>query len=177
MSEDKSPVDQALDLLVFAPVGLALTARDALPDLIRRGRDTVTSQATMARLVGQFAVQQGQQQAGRALEDARERAVTVLEQLAGDAGGPGVAPPAPVVDVANANGSAPASVEPAPPSSGPGAAELAIPDYDSLAASQVVPRLSGLAPEELEAVRRYETAHRGRKTILSRVGQLQGERS
>ena len=50
---------------------------------------------------------------------------------------------------------------------------LAIPDYDSLSASQVLPRLSGLAPSELEGVRAYETAHRGRKTILTRVTQLQ----
>jgi hypothetical protein len=42
-----------------------------------------------------------------------------------------------------------------------------------LSASQVVPRLSGLSPDELQAVRDYEAAHRGRKTILSRVAQLQ----
>ena len=53
-------------------------------------------------------------------------------------------------------------------------AKLAIADYDSLAASQVVPRLAGLDDGQLEAVRRYETAHRGRKTILGKVAQLQG---
>ncbi len=53
------------------------------------------------------------------------------------------------------------------------AALLAIPDYDSLSASQVVPRLAGLTTDELEAVRRYETAHRARRTILGRVAQLQ----
>ena len=41
--------------------------------------------------------------------------------------------------------------------------DLAIPSYDSLAASQVVPRLDGLTSIELEAVRRYELAHRGRQ--------------
>src|SRR5690606_33944085 len=50
---------------------------------------------------------------------------------------------------------------------------LAIPDYDNLSASQVVPRLDGLTPDELEAVRRYERKHRHRKTILNRVAQLQ----
>ena len=53
------------------------------------------------------------------------------------------------------------------------AALLAIPDYDSLAASQVVPRLAGLTADELEAVRAYEAAHRARRTILGRVAQLQ----
>jgi hypothetical protein len=53
------------------------------------------------------------------------------------------------------------------------AASLAIPGYDSLAASQVVPRLAGLSAEELAAVGAYESAHRGRRTILNRVRQLQ----
>jgi hypothetical protein len=56
----------------------------------------------------------------------------------------------------------------------PDAPELAIPDYDSLSASQVLPRLSNLDADELEAVRAHEAAHRGRKTILSKVAQLQG---
>jgi hypothetical protein len=36
-----------------------------------------------------------------------------------------------------------------------------------------VTRLEGLSPDELEAVRAYEAAHRGRKTILNKVAQLQ----
>jgi hypothetical protein len=49
---------------------------------------------------------------------------------------------------------------------------LAIPGYDSLAASQVVQRLEGLLPEELDEVRRYEKSTRGRRTILGRIDQL-----
>ncbi len=55
----------------------------------------------------------------------------------------------------------------------PSASSLAIVDYDSLAASQVVPRLEALTVAELESLRLYELAHRGRRTILSRVQQLQ----
>jgi hypothetical protein len=51
--------------------------------------------------------------------------------------------------------------------------DLAIPDYDNLSASQVVPRLAGLSSDELELVRRYEAGKRGRKTILNKVAQLQ----
>ncbi|MCO8128705.1 hypothetical protein NHL50_15950 [Acidimicrobiia bacterium EGI L10123] len=58
-------------------------------------------------------------------------------------------------------------------SAAPDVAGLAIPDYDSLSASQVVSRLQGLSTAELEAVRSYEAATRGRKTILNRVQQLQ----
>ena len=54
------------------------------------------------------------------------------------------------------------------------AASLAIPDYDGLSASQVVNRLAGLSAAELTSVQLYEAANRGRKTILSKVAQLQG---
>jgi hypothetical protein len=37
-----------------------------------------------------------------------------------------------------------------------------------------VNRLAGLSAPELAAVQRYEAATRGRKTILSKVAQLQG---
>jgi hypothetical protein len=56
----------------------------------------------------------------------------------------------------------------------PPASELAIPSYDSLSAPQVVQRLAGLSREEIEAVRRYEAATRGRRTILARAEQLLG---
>jgi hypothetical protein len=54
------------------------------------------------------------------------------------------------------------------------AAELAIPSYDSLSASQVVQRLAGLSRDEVEAVQSYEAATRGRRTILARAEQLLG---
>ena len=53
------------------------------------------------------------------------------------------------------------------------AGSLAIPGYDALAASQVMPRLESLTPEDLEQIRTYEAAGRGRRTILSRIAQLQ----
>ena len=52
------------------------------------------------------------------------------------------------------------------------ALNLAIPEYDTLSASQVVRRLDGLGPDELDAVRRHESAGRMRRTILHRVEQL-----
>lgn len=55
----------------------------------------------------------------------------------------------------------------------PSVTALAIPDYDSLAASQVVPRLASLSASELADVGTYERAHRSRQTILNRVRQLE----
>ena len=37
MPEEKNPVDQVIDLLVFAPLGLAMTAKTQLPLIGSRG--------------------------------------------------------------------------------------------------------------------------------------------
>ncbi|HLH46796.1 MAG TPA: hypothetical protein VKV25_06515, partial [Acidimicrobiales bacterium] len=87
------------------------------------------------------------------------------------AGRPEATGPARTRAAGRARGVAPASGT--GPASGPDVASLAIPGYDSLSASQVVQRLDGLSPDELEAVRRYEADGRGRRTILARVTQLQ----
>jgi hypothetical protein len=50
--------------------------------------------------------------------------------------------------------------------------DLPIEDYESLAASHVVDRLSRLTPEELQVIQAFEVAHRGRRTVLGRVEQL-----
>lgn len=57
----------------------------------------------------------------------------------------------------------------------PAESDLPIQDYDSLAASQVVPRLATLAPDDLRVVQAYESATRRRQTILHRVAQLLAE--
>ena len=56
----------------------------------------------------------------------------------------------------------------------PDAETLPISAYDALSASQVVEHLDGLGRAELDAIRDYETAHRGRRTILGRIEQLAG---
>ena len=148
------PLDKVLDAFVYVPVGLAVSAREAFPALAARGRERVAA----ARIIGQYTVQQGQAEASRLVDRL---------QHAQPGEPPGGSPPAP---------SPKRPAPPAPPrtaTSGPGSAELAIPGYDTLSASQVLPRLEGLEPAELEALRSYESAHRARKTILARVVQLQ----
>lgn len=178
MSEKKTPLEQALDLFLYAPLGLALTAREELPRLVEKGRKQVHDQATTARLMGEYALQEGRRDLG-------ERAKKVTDTVSGLTGtrrpaprpaapGAPAAPPAP----APAPSTPPPPPAPAPTASAPAGPRpsddgLAIPGYDALSASQVVQRLAGLSTEELEAVRAYESATRGRKTILHRVDQLQ----
>jgi hypothetical protein len=186
---DKSPLDLVADLLVYAPLGFAMAARELLPTLAERGRSEMASQVSLARMVGQLVVRQGQDEIGRAVGGARQQVGAIFDQFLrtlsdddGDADGatppPGSASdpvPSAVVEPATA-ADEPISVagEGRGPADAPLAAALAIPDYDSLAASQVIPRLAALAPDELEAVRHYEASTRARRTILGRVTQLQG---
>jgi hypothetical protein len=174
-----SPFDRAVQVLLYAPVGLALTARDGLPQLVDKGRQHVESQVMLARFVGRLAIKRGTTEAERLVE----QAVTLLGVL----GGAGVTSPPPArptgapdaprgSHAASSNGNGRGD-EPMPAAAGevPTEAELAIPGYDSLSAPQVVQRLGGLAEAELRAVRRYEEEHRGRRTILSKIAQLQSD--
>jgi hypothetical protein len=177
--DEKTPIDnlvqEAVDLFVYAPIGLFFEAPTLLPKLAQQGR----VHANNARLFGQFAVKHGEAEVRRRFGDVEQQAVGLLKLFGlvrddeAASGGPGsprtaaTSPPPSVVtrlEPVAGNGGAPA---------GPAVDDLAIPDYDSLSASQVVTRLEGLSPEELEAVRTYEAAHRGRKTILNKVAQLQ----
>jgi hypothetical protein len=237
---DPTPIETALDLLVFAPIGLAITVGEEVPKLAAKGRARLNGPFAAALMLGRFAATQGRRELDRRIGGVtgpgRGRSTAPAEPVeptadAGDADGGwpevglvlvddsrvneaavdpieadesvvvtlGVDPDdgveitsAPVAGELGIVGSDPAATvrrrrrrvtaEPAGPPSGlwpadpddvPAAASLAIPGYDSLSASQVVQRLAGLSGPELEAVRTYETARRGRRTILARVTQLQ----
>lgn len=166
VSDHKRPVEQAVEYALYAPLGFALEAKRLLPTFVARGRQ----QVQMAKVIGQFAVTQGEKEAKVRLTKAQEQAEAILAEL-GLRGSAEAAQPV----AADAAAPEPADAAPAPARSSAAAADLAIADYDSLAASQVIPRLEGLEPGELDAVRRYETEHRGRKTILGKIMQLQGQ--
>jgi hypothetical protein len=166
-----SPVERLIELLVYAPVGLALAARDDLPRMVDKGRERVGSQILLARTVGRLAVTHGARQAGRWVDQAFGANATAPATGPVEHNGSQVAESAARV----VRPSAPASgVDPARDDGLP-VEELAIPGYDSLAAPQVVQRLGGLSAGERDAVRRYEEAHRGRRTILSKITQLESE--
>lgn len=176
--DSKGPVGQAVEALVYAPIGLFFEGPRLLPELIQQGK----THARTARVFGKFAVQQGQVELRKRLATFEEQATDVLRAFGvtgdgdGDASAPSPGPPpasarseqteAPPASAASPAGNGAADVSPA-------VGELAITDYDSLSASQVVTRLAGLTGDELEAVRAYEVTHRGRKTILNKIAQLQ----
>jgi hypothetical protein len=174
-TDDRTPADQLADLLVYAPIGLFFEAPTLLPKLAEQGRVHTRN----ARLFGQFAVRQGEAEVRRRLAGFEEQTTGLLRALGvlpgddqnRDDGAGGADAPASEGAAVRSDRSRAAVAEPAEP--GPDVADLAITDYDSLSASQVVTRLPGLTLDELEAVRAYEMAHRGRKTILNKIVQLQ----
>ena len=217
MTEPRSPLDTALDLLLYLPVGLALSAAEEVPKLTAKGRAQLGGQIAMAKVLGQFAMTQGRKELSRRFSPApgssRPAASSPAapppkrQEPAGAQGPPGgsddadrvapdvagedllvpseqevgrvgkaiaaeVPPPTPMI-ATEAGGLAAGTDGTAGADGAAGAGGLAIPGYDSLAASQVVQRLAGLAADELAAVGAYESAHRGRRTILTRVRQLQ----
>lgn len=199
MSDNDTPIEKAVELLVYAPLGLAMFAKDTVPTFMKmfvaRGhteleqrRKTAGTQAGNYKTIGKLAVKYGgpevKRQAGAAAETVRRRAEETLSAVAAAAATP-EAPPVPrpvptppraAEPVAAARTPEPAPRSPATNGRAPEAAddtgELAIPDYDLLSATQVIERLEGLAPAELRAVRAYEQAHRARTTILGKIAQL-----
>lgn len=166
---EAGPIEQALEVCVYAPLGFALEVRSLFPRFVERGR----SQIVLARLVGKYAVRHGSTLAGGVAAQAAGQAQDALQRVGIGRGpargddGPGVGlPPRPGPGTRRA-----VADEPTGPTLDP--AGLAIPDYDSLSASQVVPRLDGLSADELEDVRAYEAGTRRRKTILNKIAQLQ----
>jgi hypothetical protein len=181
----KTPVDQCFEWFVYAPLGFALDARQLLPRFIDRGR----SQVVLARVVGRYAVKRGSKRAGDYLEQSGNQVSAVLHALGVLPDEPG--PAADPADLDDFEGEVLTfeSAARTDPSTGatfsrspeqlpdvavlaPRVENLAIPDYDNLSASQVVPRLGGLSSDELDDVLRYESAKRARKTILNKIAQL-----
>ncbi|MBV8234600.1 MAG: hypothetical protein JO050_08265 [Acidimicrobiia bacterium] len=203
MSDHKNPIDQALDVFVFAPLGLLLSAPETIPAMAEKGRQYWAA----ARAMGEYALGQGREQAEKAVRQAGDQAGQTLSLVGGltprrsspsrraaptapSSTSPASPPPAHAPTgsppMASRQAPAPAAHEDSAASAaaaadtggngrvpGPGVESLAIPGYDTLSASQVVQRLGGLSADELEAVRAYEESGRKRKTILARVQQLQ----
>jgi hypothetical protein len=157
------PLRHTFDVCVVAPIGLAVSVVEEIPELIAEGRRRLELQLGNALFVGRFVVNQKQRQLSARLDELM---------------GHGTPTRAPETDQ---------TAESAPPAPGPERSEpdpvaaavvgRALADYDTLSASQVVRRLESLGPEELDAVRRYEASTRNRRTILNRAGQLLDEQS
>lgn len=156
-------LEEALDLFVYAPVGLLASSLEDLrpedlPELAERGRGRVRRLLSNARAVGHLTITMGRRTIDAELYRWRPPAGSSEEVVVERAA------PEPVAVAALPAGARRAVPAPA----------LAIPDYEALSASQVVKRLDGLGAGELEAIYRHESGTRRRRTILHRALQLLG---
>jgi hypothetical protein len=167
--EEAPPLRRALDLFVFAPVGLALTVAEDLPGLIAKGRQRFETDVRNARVIGKFVVTRGQREVAARVDKLRHSEPESAGEAAGDAAGTGTGPGS---DGTTTASSTTTSVKPTPDPADGIIVDSALAGYDTLSASQVVRRLESLGPDELRAVHRHEASHRNRRTILNRAHQL-----
>lgn len=180
--------ERLLEAALYVPVGVVSTLASDLPSLAERGRREVENRVQVARMVGKLAVAETRRRLGslRAATPAGGDDKPEESLRGGAAVNRETTLPVTAERGRGVDGTEKAARrrEPAASPAGragarradgggvPDVGALPIPGYDTLAASQVVQRLSSLRPDELDAVRRYEVATRGRRTILHRIGQL-----
>jgi hypothetical protein len=164
MADEKGqsdPIEQLLDLLVYAPLGLVTQLDELLPGLIERGR----SQAVMARMIGEFAVRAGSEKVQGRADGAQKQLETIVRSL---------------LDLANSRlASEPTQQEQSGATASPQRdrttdddSELPIAEYDQRKAAEIVPLLSKLSAEQRSVIGDYEASNRNRRTILNRIQQL-----
>lgn len=154
------PVEQLLDLFLYAPIGLLSKGSEALPDLVQRGR----TQASNARVIGQFALGASNTKARQSLSDAEAHLQAFLRIVTESARpSPTKSESADASSTASNNATSDASIT--------GVDDL-IENYDSLTAAQILPLLAPLPAEQLDRIEIHEQSQRARKTVLSRLRQL-----
>jgi hypothetical protein len=151
----------AVETVTFALIGAAAELHRCVPRLIDERRTKFDQQVTLARFLGQMAVNQAQ-------SEIRRRLVTVPAS-------PASAPAPPPVQAQEPGATSTSEQSVAVAEATTVASDLAIDLYDELSASQVIGLLTHLDADELDAVYRYESEHRRRRTVLGRVEHLRSQ--
>jgi hypothetical protein len=156
MPAQRPLIEKVLDIVMYAPVGLATQLRTDptqlvvdVPRMVAEGRTQLEQRVKVAHWVGEMTVQFGRKALDQRLH-----------------------PPVPVV--APPQGTEADTGAAAPPSEALPAVERHAPfeGYDHLAAAQIVQLLGRLPHVELRMVREYEASGRHRRTILAKIDQL-----
>ncbi len=142
---------QVVEALLYAPIGFGAKVVTETPDRLRQFRSDLSA----ARFIGEMAVTRGAEQLRARQARTDERPATPE---------PSITRRAPVPE--------PPDEEPETDVVAPAVDELAIVDYDSVPAIDVVAQLADLDVDERAVIERYERANRGRRTILGKLQQL-----
>ena len=148
---------------MVVPVEVGSRLIEAVPavvDKVPSAAERVKREIVLARFLGKLVVDQGVRELRSRLTPERGHSATAASETEPDRD-PATAPQSPA--------GPPAAV---PASEVPDVATLALADYDHLSSAQIVGKLDGLDDVEREAIERYETAGRHRRTILGKLDQL-----
>lgn len=180
-----------LEAFVFAPIGAGAKLVTDGPEVVARARQELSN----ARFIGEMVVGQGTAQLKERLahlSSVEPVVASPAERIQAEADGasdePTVDAPTPeaAVDVPTRDAAVDVPTEDTDSSVDVTAdvtvdvthgdvvdsGELAVPDYDSLPAIDIVGQLDSLTSDELRAVESYERANRRRRTVLGKIAQL-----
>jgi hypothetical protein len=152
----------AFDVLVFAPLGLGVKLVEDAPGAVGRARRELSN----ARFLGRLAVGQGLEQVRARIDTSRSAAVATPAPRGGSDPFPVAAEPPPATAEARDHASPGGSDEVL------SADDLALPDYDTLPAIDIVAKLDTLDADDRAAIGHYEAVHRQRRTVLGKLAQL-----
>lgn len=147
---------RAVAAIITAPLTVGVRVVENGPEIVGR----VRQELTLARFIGKMTVDQGRREIKRRLDGDEPAHRSVDDASApphAEAGRVGDSPP---------DGTREEEI--------PEVGDLALDDYDQLPAAQIVAKLASLTASERAQIGRYEAAHRHRRTVLGKLGQLGG---
>jgi hypothetical protein len=154
---------------VVVPVEIGSRLIEAVPavvDKVPSAAERVKREIVLARFLGKLVVDQG-------VRELRSKLTPERSESAASGNAPerqdAPVPAPPTADIPAADVAAVADV--------PDVTDLALADYDHLSSAQIVGKLDGLDDAERDAIERYETAGRHRRTILGKLEQLRSATS
>ena len=149
VSDEENLGEQLLDLLIYAPIGLLLEAKDLIPKLADRGR----GQVALTQLAGKVAGNRGRDETAPLFRQ--------LVQAAGAALGSMTTDEHELSDELDDHGE-----------SSEDDLSLPIKNYNAFSAPQLLEKLEALDQQQLDEILDYELMHRDRQTVTNRIKQL-----
>ena len=149
VSDEENLGEQLLDLLIYAPIGLLLEAKDLIPKLADRGR----GQVALTQLAGKVAGNRGRGETAPLFRQLVEAAGAALGSMTTDEHE--------LSDELDDHGE-----------SSEDDLSLPIKNYNAFSAPQLLEKLEALDQQQLDEILDYELTHRDRQTVTNRIKQL-----
>ncbi len=149
VSDEENLGEQLLNLLIYAPIGLLLEAKDLIPKLADRGR----GQVALTQLAGKVAGNRGRDETAPLFRQLVEAARAALGSMTTDEHE--------LSDELDDHGE-----------SSEDDLSLPIKNYNAFSAPQLLEKLEALDQQQLDEILDYELTHRDRQTVTNRIKQL-----